>query len=70
LETKTFSQLPLLPDSFGFLEGTGPLLLIRCELFRLRCRSHNLLWSSYLCRIKRKENSSCSACGHPLQNLA
>jgi len=22
-----------------------------------------------LCRIKRKENSSCSACGHPLQHL-
>jgi len=25
--------------------------------------------SSYLCRIKWKENSSCSACGHPLQDL-
>jgi len=24
---------------------------------------------SYLCRIKRKEISSCSACGHPLQDL-
>jgi len=24
LKTKSFSQLPLLPDSFGFLEGTGP----------------------------------------------
>jgi len=24
---------------------------------------------SYLCRIKRKENSSCSACGHHLQGL-
>jgi len=25
--------------------------------------------SSYLRRIKRKENSSCSACGYPLQDL-
>jgi len=29
---------------------------------------HSLLLSSYL-RIKRKENSSCSACGHLLQDL-
>jgi len=29
----------------------------------------SLLLSSYLCRIKRK-NSSCSACGHPLQDLS
>jgi len=29
---------------------------IRCELFRLRCHGHSLLLSSYLCRIKRKEN--------------
>jgi len=25
--------------------------------------------TSYLCKIKRKENSSCSACGHHLQDL-
>jgi len=42
--------------------------LIRCELFRLRCHGHSLFLSSYLCRIKRKENS-CSACGHPLRGL-
>jgi len=30
---------------------------------------HSLLLSSYICTIKRKENSSCSACGHPLQGL-
>jgi len=42
--------------------------LIRCELSRLRCHGDSLLLSSYLCRIKRKENS-CSACGHPLQDL-
>jgi len=43
--------------------------LIRCELSRLRCNGHSLLLSSYLCRIKRKENSSCSVCGHHLQDL-
>jgi len=43
--------------------------LIRCELSWLRCHGHSLLLSSYLCRIKRKENSSCIACGHPLQDM-
>jgi len=41
---------------------------VRCELSRLRCHAHSLFLSSYLSRIKRKENS-CSACGHPLQDL-
>ena len=44
---------------------SGP---IRCELSRLRCRGQSLLYS-YLHRISRKENSACSACGHPLQDL-
>ena len=38
---------------------------IHCELSRLR---YSLLLSSYLHRISRKENSACSACGHPLQD--
>ena len=42
---------------------------IRCKLSRLRCHGHSLLLSSYLRRISRKENSTCSACGHPLQDL-
>ena len=42
---------------------------IRCELSRLRCHGHSLLLSSYLHRISRKENSACSACGQPLQDL-
>ena len=42
---------------------------IRCELSRLRCHGHSLLSSSYLHRISQKENSACSACGHPLQDL-
>jgi len=48
---------------------SGPSPSFRCELSRLRCHGHSLLLPSYLCRIKRKENSSCSACGHPLQDL-
>ena len=42
---------------------------IRSELSRLRCHGHSLRLSSYLHRISRKENSDCSACGHPLQDL-
>ena len=48
------------------------LLLSRpicCELSRLRCHGHSLLLSSYLHRISRKENSACSACRHPQQDL-
>ena len=36
----------------------------RCVLLRLRCNRHSLLLSSYLSRIGRIKNSSCSACGH------
>jgi len=57
METKSFSQLPLLPDSFGFLREELALpFLICCELSRLRCHGHSLLLSFYLCRIKRKQN--------------
>jgi len=37
--------------------GTGPSSFFRCKLSRLRCHGHSLFLSSYLCRIKRKENS-------------
>jgi len=61
--------LPILPDSFGFLGETGPspsypLWTASTLLPRL-----HLLLSSYLYRIKRKENFLCSACGHPLQDM-
>ena len=36
----------------------------RCVLSRLRCKGHSLLLGSYLSRIGRIENPSCSACGH------
>ena len=41
----------------------------RCVLSRLRCNGHSLLLGSYLSRIGRIENSSCSACGHSSQDI-
>ena len=42
----------------------------RCVLSRLHCNGHSLLLSSYLFRIGRIENSSCSACGHSSQDIS
>ena len=42
----------------------------RCVLSRLRCDGHSLLLGSYLSRIGRIENPSCSACGHPPQDIS
>ena len=42
----------------------------RCVLSRLRCNGHSLLLSSYLSRIGRIENPSCSACGHSSQDTS
>ena len=42
----------------------------RCVLSRLRCNGHSLLLSSYLSRIGRIENTSCSACGHSSQDTS
>ena len=41
-----------------------------CVLSRLRCNGHSLLLGSYLSRIGRIENPSCSACGHPSQDIS
>ena len=41
-----------------------------CVLSRLRCNGHSLLLGSYLSRIGRIENPSCSACGHPSQDTS
>ena len=41
----------------------------RCVLSRLRCNGHSLLLS-YLSRIGRIENPSCSACGHSSQDTS
>jgi len=70
VETKSFSQLPLLlPDSFCILRGTGPSSSHLLWTSRLRCHGDSFLLSFHLCRIKQIENSSCSAFGHPLQDL-
>ena len=42
----------------------------RCVLSRLRCNGYSLLLGSYLSRIGRIENSSCSACGHSSQDIS
>ena len=42
----------------------------RCVLSRLRGNGHSLLLSSYLSRIGRMENPSCSACGHSSQDTS
>ena len=42
----------------------------RYVLSRLRCNGHSLLLSSYLSRINRIENPSCSACGHSSQDTS
>ena len=41
-----------------------------CVLSRLRCNGHSLLLGSYLSRIGRTENLSCSACGHSSQDIS
>ena len=42
----------------------------RCVFSRLRSNKHSLLLSSYLSRIGRIENPSCSACGHSSQDTS
>ena len=42
----------------------------RCVLSRLRCNGHSLLLGSYLSRIGRIENPSCSACSHSSQDTS
>ena len=53
--------------------STEELVLPRqasCVLSRLCCNEHSLLLGSYLSRIGRIENPSCSACGHSSQDLS
>ena len=53
--------------------STEELVLPRhalCVLSRLRCNGHRLLLGSYLSRIGRTENPSCSACGHSSQDTS
>ena len=45
-------------------------LVMLAVLSRLRCNGQSLLLSSYLCRIGKIENPSCSACGHSSQDTS
>ena len=42
----------------------------RCVFSRLGCNGHSLLLSSYLSRIARIENPTCSATGHPSKDTS
>ena len=67
-----YNKIKVSSEELLYKVSSEELLLsrsIRSELSRLRCHGHSLLLSSYLHRISRKENSDCSACGHPLQDL-
>ena len=60
-------------DTQAPLISTEELMLphhARCVLSRLRCNGHSLLLGSYLTRIGRIENPSCSACGHSSQDTS
>ena len=41
-----------------------------CAVSRFCCNGHSLMLSSYLSKIGRSENPSCSACGHPSQDTS
>ena len=52
---------------------TKELVLSRhahCVFSRLHCKAHSLPLSSYLSRIGRIENPSCSGCGRPSQDTS
>ena len=60
-------------DTQVSLMSTTQLVLprhARCVLSRLRCNGHSLILGSYLSRIGRMENPSCSACGHSSQDIS
>ena len=60
-------------DTQVFSISTEELVLprhARCVLSRLRYNGHSLLLGSYLSRIDRIENPSCSACGHSSQDTS
>ena len=52
------------------LTNLCPLVTLAVYSLRLRNDGLNLLFSSYLSRIGRIENPSCSACGHPTQSTS
>ena len=59
------TQVPLIS-----IEELVLLCHAHCVLSRLCCNGHSLLLNSYLSRIGRIENPSCSAYGHSSQNTS
>ena len=59
------TQIPLISTKKLVLPSSRSL----CSLC-LHCNGHSLLLSSYLFRIGTIENSSCSACEHPSQDIS
>ena len=60
-------------DTQVFSISTEELVLprhARCVFSRLRCNGHSLLLGSYLSRIGRIDNPSCSVCGHSSQDTS
>jgi len=69
LVTKSFSPIFFFCRTQSVSSELSLPRFARCELSRLRCNGHTGTAFFCLCRIKRKENCTCSACGHQLQNL-
>ena len=57
-------------SSFDFHRGTCAPLSRSLPSLSLRCNGHSLLLSSYLSKIGRIKNPSCSACGHSSQDTS
>ena len=67
----TLSHLNFLTQAFSiFTEEFVLPRHARYVLSRLRCNGHSLLLGSFLYRIGRIGNPSCSACGHPSQDTS
>jgi len=64
-----FLTIPSPARILRFSRRNWPFPVLSAVNCLLRCHGHSLLLFSYFCRIKR-ENSSCSACGLPLQGLS
>ena len=77
VSTLVFSRTGDVLPRLNFLTHRFPrfeeLVLFRhasCVFSSLRCNGHSLLLHSYLSRIGRIENPSCSACGHPSKDTS
>ena len=66
-----FAPLQRMAELTPFLLNSNEeLVIFRHALSRPRCNGHSLLLSSYLFRIVRIENPSCSTCGNPYEDTS